>query len=83
MIDINEITEEQTKKDIIINGIMRSKGIYCLVANAKVGKSMLSLQLSDSLANKKLDLCQVFRHNFSRNCYFWVASYLDLFQFAY
>ena len=53
MIDINEITEEQTKKDIIINGIMRSKGIYCLVANAKVGKSMMSLQLSDSLANKK------------------------------
>lgn len=53
MIDITEITEEQTKKDIIINEIMRSKGIYCLVANAKVGKSMMSLQLSDSLANKK------------------------------
>ena len=58
MIDINEITEEQTKKDIIINGIMRSKGIYCLVANAKVGKSMLSLQLSDSLANEKQFLGQ-------------------------
>ena len=58
MIDITEITEEQTKKDIIINGIMRSKGIYCLVANAKVGKSMMSLQLSDSLANKKQFLGQ-------------------------
>lgn len=58
MIDITEINEEQTKKDIIINGIMRSKGIYCLVANAKVGKSMLALQLSDSLANNKKFLGQ-------------------------
>ncbi len=53
MFDITEIEEEQIKKDFIINGIMRSKGIYCLVANAKVGKSMFSLQLSDSLANNK------------------------------
>lgn len=53
MFDITEIEEDQIKKDFIINGIMRSKGIYCLVANAKVGKSMFSLQLSDSLANNK------------------------------
>ena len=53
MIDINEITEEQAKKDIIINGIMRSKGVYLLVSQPKVGKSMLALQLADSITNGK------------------------------
>ncbi len=41
------------KKDIIINGIMKSKGLYCLVSNPKVGKSMLALQLTDAVANNK------------------------------
>lgn len=52
MVDITEI-EEQIKKDNIIDGIMKSKGLYCLVSNAKVGKSMFSLQLSNSLVNDK------------------------------
>ena len=30
-----------------------------------------------------LDLCQVFRHNFSRFSYFKTASYLNLFQFPF
>ena len=52
MIDITEI-EEYTKKDNIIEGIMKSKGLYCLVSNAKVGKSMFAIQLSNSLVNNK------------------------------
>lgn len=47
---IEEI-DTSTKKDIIIDGIMKSKGLYCLVSNAKVGKSMFSLQLSSSITN--------------------------------
>lgn len=43
-IDIN------TKKDNIIDGIMKSNGLYCLVSNAKVGKSMFALQLSHAIA---------------------------------
>lgn len=47
------IEEEDTriKKDNIIDGIMKSNGLYCLVSNAKVGKSMLALQLSNSIIN--------------------------------
>lgn len=41
------------KKDIIIEDIMKSRGLYCLVSNAKVGKSMLALQLSYSLIRGK------------------------------
>lgn len=52
MFDITEI-EEYTKKDNIIDGIMKSKGLYCLVSNAKVGKSMFAIQLSNSLVNNK------------------------------
>ena len=47
---IEEI-DTREKKDIIIDGIMKSKGLYCLVSNAKVGKSMFSLQLSNSIIN--------------------------------
>ena len=32
-----------TKKDNIIDGIMKSNGLYCLVAEPKVGKSFLAL----------------------------------------
>ncbi len=42
-----------TKKDIIIDGIMRSKGVYLLVSKPKVGKSLFALQLSNSIANGK------------------------------
>lgn len=47
---IEEI-DTSTKKDIIIDGIMKSKGLYYIVSNAKVGKSMFSLQLSSSITN--------------------------------
>lgn len=48
-----EELKETTKKDIIIDGIMRSKGVYLLVSNPKVGKSMFVLQLSKSITNGK------------------------------
>ena len=44
---------EQTNKDTIINNLMISKGLYCLVSNAKVGKYMFALQLSNALAKNK------------------------------
>lgn len=49
------IEEEDTriKKDIIIEDIMKSRGLYCLVSNAKVGKSMLALQFSYSIISGK------------------------------
>lgn len=40
-----------TKKDIIIDGLMRSKGVYLLVSKPKVGKSLFALQLANSIAN--------------------------------
>lgn len=49
---IEEI-DTSTKKDIIIEGLMRSKGVYLLVSKPKVGKSMLALQLSYCLTNGK------------------------------
>lgn len=48
-----EELKETTKKDIIIDGIMRSKGVYLLVSKPKVGKSLFALQLANSIANKK------------------------------
>lgn len=48
-----EELKETTKKDIIIDEIMRSKGVYLLVSKPKVGKSLLALQLANSIANKK------------------------------
>lgn len=41
------------KKDNIIDEIMESNGLYCLVAEPKVGKSFLALQLANSLVNNK------------------------------
>lgn len=34
------------KKDNIIDEIMKSNGLYCLVVEPKVGKSFLALQLA-------------------------------------
>ena len=48
-----EELKESTKKDIIIDGLMRSKGVYLLVSKPKVGKSFLALQLANSLVNNK------------------------------
>lgn len=48
-----EELKETTKKDIIIDGIMSSKSVYLLVSKHKVGKSLFTLQLANSIANKK------------------------------
>ena len=48
-----EDLKESTKKDIIIDGLMRSKGVYLLVSKPKVGKSLFALQLANSIANEK------------------------------
>lgn len=48
---ISEIKRLAIKKDFIVNGLMKSNGLYCLVARPKVGKSLLALQLADSIAN--------------------------------
>ena len=51
MLNPIEKIDTSIKKDIIINHIMKSKGVYLLVSNPKVGKSMLALQLSCSVIN--------------------------------
>lgn len=48
-----EELKESTKKGIIIDGIMRSKGVYLLVSKPKVGKSLFALQLANSISNGK------------------------------
>ncbi len=48
-----EKIDTSIKKDNIIDNIMKSKVLYCLVSNAKVGKSMLALQLSNAITNGK------------------------------
>ena len=48
-----DIKDSDIKKDIIIDGLMRSNGVYLLVSKPKVGKSMFALQLADSIANGK------------------------------
>lgn len=48
-----EQLNEVIKKDNIIDGIMKSNGLYCLVAEPKVGKSFLALQLANCLVNNK------------------------------
>lgn len=42
---IENIKDEKIKNNIV-DDIIKNKGLYCLVSNAKVGKSMLALQLS-------------------------------------
>lgn len=51
MLNPIEKIDTSIKKDIIINHIMKSKGVYLLVSNPKIGKSMLALQLSCSVIN--------------------------------
>ena len=46
-----EELKESTKKDIIIDGLMRSKGVYLLVSKPKVGKSLFALQLANSISH--------------------------------
>lgn len=47
---ISEMRKEFTKKDFIVDNLMKSNGLYCLVARPKVGKSLLALQLANSIA---------------------------------
>ena len=47
---ISEMKKGFTKKDFIVDKLMKSKGLYCLVARPKVGKSLLALQLANSIA---------------------------------
>lgn len=58
-----EKVDTSIKKDIIINNIMKSKGVYLLVSNPKVGKSMLALQLSCSVINGTPFLGQKVNHS--------------------
>ena len=46
----NEILNNCTKKDFIVDSLMKSNGLYCLVARPKVGKSLLALQLAHAIA---------------------------------
>lgn len=51
MLTISEVKKNYTKKDFIVDKLMKSGGIYCLVARPKVGKSLFGLQLADAIAN--------------------------------
>ena len=50
MKSISEMRKETIKKDFIVENFMKSNGLYCLVARPKVGKSLLALQLANSIA---------------------------------
>ena len=50
MQSISEMRKNFTKKDFIVDNLMKSNGLYCLVARPKVGKSLLALQLANSIA---------------------------------
>ena len=52
MRSLNEVIVSK-ETDFIINAIMKPKRLYCLNALPKIGKSMLALQLSDSVTNNK------------------------------
>lgn len=53
MLTISEMRKNFTKKDFIVDNLMKSRGVYFLVARPKVGKSLLALQLADSVATGK------------------------------
>ncbi len=50
---ISEMRKDFTKKDFIVDNLMKSNGLYCLVARPKVGKSLFALQLANSIATGK------------------------------
>ena len=47
---ISEIKKTHKKRDFIVDNLLKSQGMYCLVARPKVGKSLLALQLAHSIA---------------------------------
>lgn len=73
---IEEEIDINTKKDNIIEGIMKSKGLYCLVSNAKVGKSMFAIQLSYALATGK----QFLGHNVMPSPVLYISTESDFGQ---
>lgn len=50
MKSISEMRKNFIKKDFIVENLMKSNGLYCLVARPKVGKSLLALQLANAIA---------------------------------
>ena len=50
MKNINDMRKNYIEKDFIVDNLMKSKGLYCLVARPKVGKSLFGLQLANSIA---------------------------------
>lgn len=47
---ISEMRKNNIKKDFTVDKLMKSNGLYCLVARPKVGKSLLALQLANAIA---------------------------------
>lgn len=47
---ISEMRKNSIKKDFIVENLMKSCGVYSLVARPKVGKSLLALQLANAVA---------------------------------
>lgn len=72
MKSIEEINKLK-KKDNIIDGIIKTNGLYCLVARPKVGKSLLALQIANSLANNKPFL----EHNVTPTPVFYISTELS------
>ena len=50
MINIDEMRKSFKQKDSIVEKLMKSEGVYCLIAEPKIGKSLLALQLANSIA---------------------------------
>lgn len=50
---LSDYQETTTKKDFIVKDLLKSNGLYFLVARPKVGKSLLALQLAESIATGK------------------------------
>ena len=47
---ISDMEKNYKKKDFIVENLMKSNGLYCLVARPKVGKSLFGLQIANSIA---------------------------------
>ena len=52
----NELKESIVETKCIVKDMIREKGLYCLLGEAKVGKSALALQIANSIINSKLFL---------------------------
>ena len=52
---IKELKKVKIKKTLVDN-MIKTPGLYCLLAKAKIGKSLLALQLADAISNNKIFL---------------------------